>query len=203
MLSFSEYVSLREMARDIGESSFSAINNKEGYSELKYEQTKLLPVYKKISDDIIAHIDKQPDGNVKIYTNDHKNKKTIHLTHINFEPKSKLFPDGLIRQDLVDRTNKNEYIPKNYATNTIYDYWKSQNIPLRTSDTQYHAGHHMWEKLVDMALNDDKFVYRKDRNSDYLIKIDHGNKKEELENTFGRGSDFQNDHIILSHSKLD
>jgi hypothetical protein len=66
---------------------------------------------------------------------------------------------------------------------------------------QFRLGHEMWGRLVDMALNDGKLVYRHDGKE--LHKVTQQNCKYHVESSFGTSPDKRKDHLILSHAPLD
>jgi hypothetical protein len=140
------------------------------------------------------------EGNrTKIYTNDHRHQKTLHqATVVSHQPTAD-FPHAHLEQKSVDTVKGAN--PRNHATQTIYNFWKAQSLPLRSSNMQFRLGHEMWGRLVDMALNDGKLVYRHDGKE--LHKVTQQNCKYHVESSFGTSPDKRKDHLILSHAPLD
>jgi hypothetical protein len=197
-LKMEHFIFLYEMARNIGK-PFSLIENRPGWSKKSYEQTKLLDRIHDISNGVTVH--KKEYGERKDFiVNDHNRKMTLYTSTIITNKPTKFLKNGSIEQVSVDREKDSSVLPKNFATNFIYDHWANQTLPLKSNEMQYTTGHQMWHRLVHRALNDKKHVYMVDNNA--IHKVDYGNVNEMLHGSFGKDSEYENKHLILSHQPL-
>lgn len=199
MISFKEYVLLSEMARIMG-SPFSTLEfggNK--FRTQKFESSKDWKTVKELTPEIRL----QFDGNNIYHVNDHSNKETIYLSKIEQKESTPGFQQPHIEQSIVDRVKNTEKLPKGFATSFVYDHFNQQPLPLKSSSTQYNTGAAMWDRLIDRALSDDKFVYATSPNAIERITADH--RKQFLTNATRsdqRNQGYEDKHIVISHQPL-
>lgn len=191
---------LNEMAVDYGP-SYSRLTKKENYKGDMYEAAKDLPIHSELNQRFKTHIKSGDDGSTLFYTLDHQQHTAAHHAHIVKDTTS--FPFTAEKQDLVDKDKTNVDLPRGFATSFIYNHFKNSNHPLRSSDEQFHDGHHMWNKLVDNALSDNHHVYYHDKNSGETVKLNDDNKNEYIKKYYGDGDEFSKKHLILSKTPLD
>ena len=197
---------LREMARDIG--SYSRFDNIK-YRKDYYDATKNHPITKKLTPDITEH-KKCSDNKVVLSTNDHKTGECLYNSSISTRDKD--HSPKRIEQDSVQRA-KDSRLPKGYATDKIYEHFKSQELPLKSSDEQMKSGNKMWHRLVHRALEDGHHVYHYDGSN--LHKTNKANVNAHLANYYGsdekrtrfnptpKDNNYENKHMIISKKELD
>lgn len=140
---------LREMAVDIGPSFSRLTKNRGNYKVDGYLQNKDLPIHSSYNDIIKTHVFNDGDS-THYYTLDHQNKTVAHYAKIKKDSNTFQFP--VEEQHNVDKDKSNTNLPKGFATEFIYNHFKNSELPLRSSDEQFHDGHFMWRRLVDKAL---------------------------------------------------
>jgi hypothetical protein len=201
---------IEEMARNIGNYPYSRLNNDREFRLEKYKTDSNYPIYQYDTGDQNVNVTKHIDNNGTIHysTNDHSSKEIIHYSNIETHKPTAKLPFRHQEQTMVERIKDNR-LPKEYATNFIYNHFKSSNLPLRSSDTQYRTGHNMWRKLAHKALDDGYRVYYHDGSQ--LNKSNKVNVDKHLDSSFGvetriRGNtlppDYEQRHIILSKKEL-
>ena len=191
MITFKEY--LEEMAYhlDVGSGLANSMHRKDIYAK-----TRHLPVHMKINDHVSVHKETTKTG-IDYHTLDHKTGECIHqsIIHRSNQP-----------FDCEVQTSADKYehksLPKGYATDFVYGHFKTSDMPLRSDNTQSAAGHSMWKRLVDKALNDGHHVYYHDGKQ--LHKTTHQNKEQHLHSYFGDHYDeyHYHRHMILSKKDL-
>jgi len=185
------------MARDVGKVSTFVLKKEIGRKG-EFRNSKDNPKDHDLGDDI--HVHKSSYRNTTIYhTNDHKSRQTLHISEIKHNKPTKELPFEHIKQDRTERA-KTDRLPKKYAQDFIYNHFKSQKHPLVSSESQFHAGHHMWRQLAHRALKDKKHVYYHD--GEKLHKSNASNIDHHLDSSFGEGKGFEHKHMIISHHKL-
>lgn len=196
MFSFKEYLILSEMARIMG-NPFSTLEfNKNHYRKKTYQATKDWNRTSIISDGLIAHTNE--DIHV---VNDHTAGETLYLSKIEKKNSSPGFNHPHIEQSVVDRIKDSSRLPRGFATNYIYDHFNAQNLPLKSSGTQYTTGAKMWDSLITRALNDKKYVYA--TSVDGIRQIDSFNKEFLVAATRGVDDhEFENKHLVISHHPI-
>lgn len=197
MKTFKEFVS--EMALNIGR-PFSLLHDRENFSNTVYSNTENSENVMDYGDEIKLHIVKG-NNTVNFYVNDHKNKKTLFTSTIDTVNANSKIPFDHITQSGVDRVKSYDRLPKRFATSFIYNHWNSQSLPLKSSNLQYTTGRDMWSRLVDMAHENKKNVYMIDEYK-RLHKVTKENKNDIMDLYFGKESEKENRHLLLSHSKL-
>lgn len=176
----------------------SVLDDKDNRVNL-YKQYSTHP---KISNVGSLSLHKKIDGNrITISTHDDKKKEVVHHSLILEKDKSASFPFKHHEQVEVARERDNPDIPKNHATDVIYNHVTNNNLSLKSSEQQYTQGPKMWCRLVDKALKDKHHVYHWDGTK--LHKTTEENKKEHLEKSIGVDDSFANKHMIISKNKLD
>jgi hypothetical protein len=202
---------IEEMARNIGDSSYSPIKSNKDVRMQYYKQSIL---YKHHSYPIAGNKEIEikhgldHDGNEVYHTNDNTKKETIHRSVIKTHAPTKKLKFEHQEQKEADRT-PDDILPKEYVTNLIYDHFKKSEHPLRSSDSQYLHGHKMWRKLAHKALDDKHHVYYFD--GKMLHKSNNDNINSHLDSSFGKSDiirgvppkiNYEHRHIILSKKLL-
>lgn len=195
MISFKQF--LNEMAKNLGV-PYSFLKQ-EKYRKLIFDQSKDHDVVDELSDNVKIH--KHVDGDTIHYsTNDHAKRETLHRSVIHKRKATKLLSFDHEEQNEVDRI-KDDSLPKNYATDFIYNHFKKSDVPLKSSNTQYTKGRDLWERLSKKALTDGHNVYYHD--GDKLHKSNADNIDYHLNSYFGDTSEHENKHMILSKRPLE
>lgn len=190
---------ISEMAIDIGK-PFSMLHNRSGYSSQLFHETKTHPVISEIAQNIKVH--KHVNGDFTDFTvNNHDSHQALYNSTIVHNKPTPDIPFEHIEQSLVDRAKSHIILPKNFATDFVYNHWKSQTLPLKSSNTQYHTGRDMWTRLIDIAHNDGKHVLFMDIDKS-ITSVTPENKSQMLTNYYGKSSDFGKRHLIISHEKI-
>ena len=204
------YEFIEEMARNIGE-PFSPLDKSEDQRKTMYSTNSNFVHHSyPISDNKSIELTKYVDANknTTYSTNDHTNKEVLHYSNIKCHNPTKSIPFEHEEQHTVERV-KGDKLPKEYATNMIYDHFKKSNIPLKSSNVQYRTGHNMWRKLAHKALEDGHHVYYHDGTT--LHKSTKDNVDQHLDSSFGKeerrygktiSPDYETRHMILSKHKL-
>ncbi len=162
-----------------------------------YTLSKNFPIYTKTK---TLFVNYEIKGDKKfMYTNDVELEETIHVSTIELVVSKKDFPFSFEIQTTVNRL-KDSTLPKNYATDFIYDYFKKSKYPLRSSHIQLIQGRNMWVRLVKMALNDNYYVYYFDSERLHLANKD--NIDEYINLYFGKGFDYAKKHLFISKKAL-
>ncbi len=199
MISFKQYVMLDEMARLMG-SPFSTLEfGGKQFRSKTFDNSKDWEKIKELAPEI--HV--QFNGNNIYHVNDHANKETIYLSKIEQKDTTPGFQQPHIEQSIVDRIKDTHRLPKGFATSFVYDYFNQQKLPLKSSSTQYTTGAAMWDRLIDRALSDGKFVYATSPNAIERITDDH--RKQFL--AYATRSDktnegYEDKHIVISHHPI-
>jgi len=190
---------LREMARNIGNSSYSPLRNK-NEREKEFNNTKDHPLHSFRVDQPSIKVHSLTNNNTtKITTNDHANHETLHRTIIEHKK-----PDDRLKfehdtQNVVERHSTNK-LPKHYASSIAIHHVNNSNKPLVSNSSQYLAGHKMWRHLVNHALNNNLHVYHHD--GKVLHKTNNTNMNNHLENSFGKEPEFEHKHMIISKNPI-
>jgi hypothetical protein len=202
MIKFKTFID--EMALDLGR-TFSPIERYSYTKKRYFDNSKVYPHHGyPISDNknIEVKVNKTPTS-IDYYTNNNDTNETLHMSSIKKHQPTQSLPFVHEEQTKVDRT-KSDILPKGYATDFIYNHFKTSNIPLRSSDSQYTTGRDMWKRLVTKALTDGHHVYYHD--GSFLHKSTKDNIDSHLSSYFGgnkpHDESFQNKHIILSKTIL-
>lgn len=182
------------MSRNIGNSSYSLLNNKETRQHI-FNTTHDLEIYKIINDNIKVNFLNR-NNKIEYYTNDFKNKETLHFCYIEY---IEINEYSFIFQSIVNRL-KNDLLQRNYSVEFLYDIFLKQKLPIITSKTQYKSGNVLWNKLIDIALNHNKFCYY--FNEIEFIKITDVNKNELLDLYFGVEQNYEHKHLVVSHKEI-
>ncbi len=209
MKTFQQFIT--EMAQDLGGHSYIPLDREnkrtEAYARSKDDEHHSYPVadknivtHKKIS--AKANGEKQTEYNV----NDHNKKETIFQSRIVAHGSTKKLPFRHEEQtEIHKQTGSN--LPRGFGRDHTYNHFKNSDLPLRSSDTQFHAGHKMWSDITHRALDDGHHVYF--HNGNRLIKSNKDNIDQHIKSSFGGyGDDFnlmgyQNKHMIISKKELD
>ncbi len=201
MKSFKAYI--EEMAKNIGMHSYSPLNSSRESGKTirnhKFLNTNKDPIIEELPDHVKLH-KREFDNKTEYTTNDHKNEQTLHRALIVHRRKTAEFPFEHEEQTEVDRVKGSDKLPKGHATKVTYDHFEHSNLPLRSSDLQFQKGHEMWHRLVDRALKDGHHAYHWD--GERLHKTSTENKEEHLKNSFGKGDEYKNKHMIISKNEL-
>jgi hypothetical protein len=193
---------LREMAKSIGNSSFSGLEHygKEGRKK-NFNSTKDMDVHTHLTNMLKLH--HRPDSyRTHYFTNDHAAGETLHkstITKLKSQSYSVPF-DHEVQHD-VDRVKSNDVLPKGHATTVTYNHFKKSKFPLVSSGQQFRKGHEMWHRLVHKALDDKHHVYHWDGNK--LHPTTKENAEDHLHKSFGVDDSFLHKHMIISKKKLD
>jgi hypothetical protein len=192
MLSFKEFLFLSEMTQNMGSptTDLEFGDNKKSWFQLSKDHE----IIHSGNSGLKLHKFSDKD-HTYLSTNDHENQETLHRAIFQKFKKSKQIPVDHIKQMVVEKV-KNK-TPKEYATKTSYDHWKSQNHPLVTSDTQYKTGHESWKKLLHWALVDGHHVYYHD--GEQLHKSTKENVDQHHKSSFGKYGDASED---TKHKKM-
>lgn len=201
------YKQITEMAMNIGDSSFTPMDN-ESFRKREYDHNKDNKVHSKLGKDVSVHkhtiynrteIDPHRKKITYYHTLDHNKKECLHHSVIEHHMKSKSFPFNHEVQVTVGR-HKDGNLPKGHATDVTYEHFHNSTLPLKSSDEQYRHGHNMWRRLAHKALKDGHRVYHWDGKS--LHKTTSDNIEEHLDSSFGKDKKFKNRHMILSKDEL-
>lgn len=200
MFKFIEF--LQEMATNSG-SSYSLLNDVKMCSvkEKSYKDSLNWKVYNKfnVPENIIIKY-ATINNLLKFYTIDVKEKEVIHTSVLKIHNKDDVIKTTYYEQSIVDRIKDNR-LPKYYATDFIYDYFKQSNIPLRSCIEQYTSGRDMWIRLVNKAFSDKFCVYFID-NKDIILLDTKEKINNAINDYFGIGNDFEHKHLLISKKEL-
>lgn len=203
---------IEEMARNIGDSSYSPMNlyadhRKKLYNHSLNSTHHKFPIPRNKNIEVFHY--KNSDGEDNYVTNDHKSKEALHQSIIKTDETLEKLPFPYQEQNQVDRVKSTDVLPKDYAKDFIYDHFKESNLPLKSSDTQFLNGHNMWKKLAHKALNDGHHVYYYDGTT--LHKSTKDSVDKHLDSSFGKeerkngkiiSPDYEARHMILSKHEL-
>ena len=163
-----------------------------------YSLSKNFPIYDKTKTIIINY---ETKGNIKfMYSNDVELEETLHVSSIELIDSKKESPFVYEIQMNTNRL-KDSSLPKNYATDFIYNYFKKSKYPLRSSHSQLIQGRNLWARLVKMALADNYYVYYFD--SEKLLLANKGNIDEYIDLYFGKSRDYEKKHLFISKKPLE
>lgn len=189
---------IREMAQDIGKSSYSPLKQKE-YRQNEYDTTRKYPKYTYQIDHPDISIHSMSRGNVtNISTNDNKTKETVHHAILERNPYDLKFDHDV--QNIVERHNTDK-LPHQHAVDVMMHHVNKSGIPLVSSKAQYQAGHKMWGRMADRALKSGMHVYYHDGKD--LTKTTEDNLKDHLDKSFGIGKEYQDRYMVISKHPID
>lgn len=196
MKTFNQF--LNEMALNIG-NPYSMFHNNANFSLQNFNKTSEHPIVKELLPGIKLHMHID-DNRTEFNVNDHNTKQSLYRSVIYRNKKNSDIPFNNIEQAQVDRVKSTNVLPKNFATDFVYDHWKTQPLPLRSSDQQFTTGRNMWSRLIDKAHLDNKHVFYVDENQN-KHPVTRENKEDMMHNYFGKHDVHLNRHMVLSHSE--
>jgi hypothetical protein len=192
---------ITEMAMDIGFESFSRIKSNPEYRKALFQSYKNHDIVHSVSPTVSVHMRKHSDV-TEYATLDHQKQELVHFSQIQQNPSTDAIPFAHDTQKLVDRTPSTESIPRWFATKMTYNHFLNSDVPLRSSETQYHKGHQMWGNLVKMALDDGHYAYHFNEDTKKLTRLDHNNMESSVRGSFGKSDEYERQHLIISKTKL-
>lgn len=196
MKTFNQF--LNEMAMNIG-NPYSLLHSNPKFSSQNFNNTSEHPIVKELSPGIKLHMHID-DNRTEFNVNDHNTKQSLYRSVIYRNEKNSDIPFDNIEQAQVDRVKSTNVLPKNFATDFIYNHWKTQSLPLRSSDQQFTTGRDMWSRLIDKAHLDNKHVFYIDENKN-KHRVTRENKEDMMRKYFGIYDVHLNRHMVLSHSE--
>lgn len=152
------------------DSSLSYYKINPNYASAQFRHAKEFPVVKNVDKNI--DLVKETSGDIVTYhTINRTTSEGIHTTKIvkNGLPNLDILHEELRVSDRLGNTT----LPKNYATDVVYDHFAESSLPMTSSESHSRLGHESFLRLANRAIDDNHHIYHfKDGSFRELTKCD-------------------------------